>query len=602
MTDVVETVPRTIAELPLFAAGRFSKADLVARCRADGAAVQSGRQLADAVRDLSLGLTALGVAAGDRVALLSESRPEWLLADFAILAAGAVTTPIYPTLPMEDVAFILADSGAALAIVSTVEQLGKVRAAALSAPALRQIVLMDGPGDATGGVPVFSLEEVSSRGHQRIVDGWGIAREFQDTIRRVRPDDLATIIYTSGTTGMPRGVMLTHGNLTANLAGILQVLTLTEQDTALSFLPLSHAFERMVAYVFLTTGVSMYFADSLDTVARDLEAVRPTVMTGVPRVFEKLHARILERGRASSPVRRRLFEWAVGVARARGGRASSGAPLPAGVRASSAVADRLVFSKIRARLGGRLRFAVSGSAPLRVDLAEFFLGVGVPLLEGYGLTEMAPVISVTPLEAPRFGTVGPPLPNVEVAIATDGEILTRGPNLMRGYYNRPEETAAVVRDGWLHTGDIGSLDDHGYLRITDRKKDLLVTSGGKKIAPQPIEARLRAHALIAEAVLIGDRRHFAAAILLPDLPALGAALGADAERVRLRLEDPQVRTLFQQAVDAVNADLAQYERVKKFALLATEFTVAAGELTPTMKVKRRIVEERYRDLIDRLYA
>ncbi len=602
MTDVVETVPRTIAELPLFAAGRFSKADLVARCRADGAAVQSGRQLADAVRDLSLGLTALGVAAGDRVALLSESRPEWLLADFAILAAGAVTTPIYPTLPMEDVAFILADSGAALAIVSTVEQLGKVRAAALSAPALRQIVLMDGPGDATGGVPVFSLEEVSSRGHQRIVDGWGIAREFQDTIRRVRPDDLATIIYTSGTTGMPRGVMLTHGNLTANLAGILQVLTLTEQDTALSFLPLSHAFERMVAYVFLTTGVSMYFADSLDTVARDLEAVRPTVMTGVPRVFEKLHARILERGRASSPVRRRLFEWAVGVARARGGRASSGAPLPAGVRASSAVADRLVFSKIRARLGGRLRFAVSGSAPLRVDLAEFFHGVGVPLLEGYGLTEMAPVISVTPLEAPRFGTVGPPLPNVEVAIATDGEILTRGPNLMRGYYNRPEETAAVVRDGWLHTGDIGSLDDHGYLRITDRKKDLLVTSGGKKIAPQPIEARLRAHALIAEAVLIGDRRHFAAAILLPDLPALGAALGADAERVRLRLEDPQVRTLFQQAVDAVNADLAQYERVKKFALLATEFTVAAGELTPTMKVKRRIVEERYRDLIDRLYA
>ncbi len=602
MTDVVETVPRTIAELPLFAAGRFSKADLVARCRADGAAVQSGRQLADAVRDLSLGLTALGVAAGDRVALLSESRPEWLLADFAILAAGAVTTPIYPTLPMEDVAFILADSGAALAIVSTVEQLGKVRAAALSAPALRQIVLMDGPGDATGGVPVFSLEEVSSRGHQRIVDGWGIAREFQDTIRRVRPDDLATIIYTSGTTGMPRGVMLTHGNLTANLAGILQVLTLTEQDTALSFLPLSHAFERMVAYVFLTTGVSMYFADSLDTVSRDLEAVRPTVMTGVPRVFEKLHARILERGRASSPVRRRLFEWAVGVARARGGRASSGAPLPAGVRASSAVADRLVFSKIRARLGGRLRFAVSGSAPLRVDLAEFFHGVGVPLLEGYGLTEMAPVISVTPLEAPRFGTVGPPLPNVEVAIATDGEILTRGPNLMRGYYNRPEETAAVVRDGWLHTGDIGSLDDHGYLRITDRKKDLLVTSGGKKIAPQPIEARLRAHALIAEAVLIGDRRHFAAAILLPDLPALGAALGADAERVRLRLEDPQVRTLFQQAVDAVNADLAQYERVKKFALLATEFTVAAGELTPTMKVKRRIVEERYRDLIDRLYA
>jgi long-chain acyl-CoA synthetase len=602
MSDTLQTAPRTIAELPFFAAGRYSKADLVACCRADGAAVLSGRQLADAVRDLSLGLAALGLTAGDRVALLSESRPEWLIADFAILAAGAITTPVYPTLPVEDVAFILADSGATIAVVSTADQLAKVLAAVPSAPALQQIVIMDGPGASTGRLPVFTLADVSSRGHQRIVDGWGIAREFQDAVRRVRPEDLATIIYTSGTTGNPRGVMLTHGNLTSNLTGVLQVLALSEQDAALSFLPLSHAFERMVAYVYLTTGVSMYFAESIDTVARDLESVRPTVMTGVPRVFEKLHARILERGRSGAPLRRRLFEWAVGVARERGRWGSSGAPLPARLRLASAVADRLVFSKIRRRLGGRLRFAVSGSAPLRVDLAEFFHGVGLPLLEGYGLTETSPVISVAPLDAPRFGTVGPPLPNVEVSIAQDGEILMRGPNLMRGYYNRPEETAAVVRDGWLHTGDIGSLDEHGYLRITDRKKELLVTSGGKKIAPQPIEARLRAHALIAEAVLIGDRRHFAAAILLPDLPALAAALGADAERARARLEDPHVRGLFQQAVDAVNADLAQFERVKKFALLATEFTVAAGELTPTMKVKRRIVEERYRDVIERLYA
>jgi long-chain acyl-CoA synthetase len=245
---------------------------------------------------------------------------------------------------------------------------------------------------------------------------------------------------------------------------------------------------------------------------------------------------------------------------------------------------------------------VSGSAPLRADLAEFFSGVGVPVIEGYGMTEMAPVISVAPLHVPRFGTVGPPLANVEVSIASDGEILTRGPNLMRGYYNRPEETAAAICDGWLHTGDIGSLDPQGYLRITDRKKDLLVTSGGKNIAPQPIEARLRAHPLIAEAVLIGDRRHFAAALLLPDLPALGAALGADEHSIRARLGDPQVHALFQRVVDAVNAELAHYERVRKFAVLPVEFTIAAGELTPTMKVKRRIVEERYRDVIDRLYA
>jgi long-chain acyl-CoA synthetase len=574
----------------------------VARCHEGGAVRTSARQLADDVRDLSLGLSSLGLAAGDRVALLAESRPEWLLADLAILAAGGVTTPIYSTLPADDVRFILQDSGATIAVVSTADQLAKAQAAAPSAPALRQVVVMDGASDHTRGLPVTSLAEVSARGHQRIVDGWGVAREFQEATRRIRPDDLATIIYTSGTTGDPRGVMLTHGNLTANIAGVLQVLDLSEQDSALSFLPLSHAFERLVAYVYLSTGVSIYFAESLETVARDLGTVRPTVMTGVPRVFEKLHARILERGASASPIRRRLFHWALGVAAERGRRLPAGGSLPWSTRLASAVADRLVFAKIRERLGGRLRFAVSGSAPLRADLAEFFYGVGLPLLEGYGLTETAPVVSVTPLAAPRFGTVGPPLPNVEIAIAADGEILTRGPNLMRGYYNRPEETAAAVSGGWFRTGDIGSLDERGYLRITDRKKELLVTSGGKKIAPQPIEARLRADALIAEAVLVGDRRHFASALLLPDLAALGAALGIDADGARTRLDEPHVQRLFQRAIDAVNRDLAQFERVKKFALVPTEFTIAAGELTPTIKVKRRIVEAKYRDLIERLYA
>ena len=601
-SDSVQGLPRTIAELPSFAAGRFPKPDLVARCHADGATPIGARAFADAVRDASLGLSALGLAGGDRVALLSESRPDWLLADLAVLARGAVTTPIYPTLPVDDVRFILADSGAAMAVVSTDEQLQKVLAAARDAPALRQVIVMDGSSDAAGPLPVLSLADLGARGHRSIVDGWGVAREFQEGIGRVRPEDLATIIYTSGTTGTPRGVMLTHANLVANIAGVLDRLDLGEHDVALSFLPLSHAFERIVAYVYLSTGVSMYFAESVDTIARDLLAVRPTVMSGVPRVFEKLHARIFERGRGASAVRRRIFEWAVALAAERGHRASAGRPLSAMQRAALPLADRLVFAKIRERLGGRVRFAVSGSAPLRVDLAEFFFGIGVPVLEGYGLTEMAPVISVAPLDAPRFGTVGPPLRNVEVRIAEDGEILARGPNLMLGYYNRPEDTAGVIRDGWLHTGDIGALDEQGYLRITDRKKELLVTSGGKKIAPQPIEARLRAHALIAEAVLVGDRRHFAAALLLPDLPALCAALGADEQSARARLDDPQIQALYQRAVDAVNADLAQFERVRKFALVAAEFTVAAGELTPTMKVKRRIVEEKYRDLIERLYA
>jgi long-chain acyl-CoA synthetase len=601
MTDAIQRVPGTIAELPFFAAGRFPKADLVARCRAEGPALIAGREFADAVRDTSLGLSALGMTRGERVAILSESRPEWLIADLAVLSAGGVTTPIYPTLPVEDVRFILADSGAALAVVSTAEQLRKALDAAASVPSLRQIIVMDGPSQPDGSPPVRSMGELAARGHQRLVDGWGVAREFQDSIRGIAPRDLATIIYTSGTTGVPRGVMLTHGNLTANIAGVLQRLELGPGDTALSFLPLSHAFERLVAYVYLTTGVSMYFAESIETIARDLLTVRPTVMSGVPRVFEKLHARILERGRSASPVRRRLFEWAIGLAADRG-RDMAGASHAARRSVSFRVADHLVFSKIRERLGGRVRYAVSGSAPLRVDLAEFFYGIGVPVLEGYGTTEMAPVISVAPLDAPRLGTVGPPLPNVEVRIAEDGEILARGPNLMRGYYNRPDDTLLAIRHGWLHTGDIGAIDEAGYLRITDRKKDLLVTSGGKKIAPQPIEARLRSHALIAEAVLVGDRRHFAAALLLPNLPALGALLGGDERSARARLQDPDVRGLYQQAIDAVNAELAQFERVRKFALLSAEFTIAAGELTPTMKVKRRIVEEKYRDVIERLYA
>ncbi len=600
MTDDVQTAPRTIAELAFFAAGRFPKADLVARCHEGGAVRTSARELADRVRDTSLGLSALGKAAGDRVAILAESRPEWLIADLAVLAGGAVTAPIYATLPAQEVAFILRDSGASFAVVSTAEQLDKLLAAA-PGTALRHIVVMDAATDATRPIPVISLHDLAALGHQRIVDGWGVAREFQARARQVRPEDLATIIYTSGTTGDPRGVMLTHGSLTANIAGVLQVLELGEQDAALSFLPLSHAFERLVSYVYLSTGVSMYFAESIETVARDLGTVRPTVMTGVPRVFEKLHARILERGASASPLRRRIFTWAVRVAADRGRRLPRGAPLSLTDRLASAAADRLVFAKIRERLGGRLRFAVSGSAPLRADIAEFFYGIGLPLLEGYGLTETAPVVSVTPLAAPRFGAVGPPLPNVEVKVAPDGEILTRGPNLMLGYYNRPEETAAVMREGWFHTGDIGSLDERGYLRITDRKKELLVTSGGKKIAPQPIEARLRADVLVAEAVLIGDRRHYATALLLPDLQALAAALGIDVDRARGRLDDPQVRGLFQRAVDAVNADLAQFERIKKFALVPTEFTIAAGELTPTLKVKRRVVELRYRDVIEQLY-
>jgi long-chain acyl-CoA synthetase len=594
--ETVSGLPPTIAQLPFFAGGRFPKPDLLGQCGPDGVVYTSGRELTDRVRDLSLGLSALGMSRGDRVALLSENRPEWLLSDLATQAAGAVTIPIYPTLSDEQVAFILRDSGAAIAIASTPLQVEKLLAARPHVPDLTAIVVME----ATAGDADRTFDEVAQLGHSRIVDGWGVAREFHDRARSVQADDLATIIYTSGTTGEPKGVMLTHGNLMANIAGVRAVLDLGPEDVGLSFLPLCHAFERLVAYFYLVHGVSIVFAESFNTIARDLQMVRPTVTTGVPRVFEKLHDRVIAKGLEASGLKRRIFQRAVQLASVRGRLLESGRPLSPWLRLQAAVADRLVYRRVREVMGGRLRFAVSGGAPLRPEIGRFFFGVGIPLIEGYGLTETAPVLTVMPLDAIRFGTVGRPLPNVELRIADDGEVLARGPNVMVGYFGRPDETAQVLRDGWFHTGDVGSVDEDGYLRITDRKKELIVTSGGKNIAPQPIEGALRAHPLIAEAVVIGEQRAFLALLIVPDLAALQGRFpdARDAASLQGRQE---ITAAFQEAVDAINARLAQFERIRRFALLPREFSIEAGELTPTLKVKRRVVEERYRDQIEGLY-
>jgi long-chain acyl-CoA synthetase len=608
-TDVgsASHLPPTIAELPFLVGGRFPKADLLGQCRDGRIAHVTGQEVLERVRDLSLGLSACGMRAGDRVALVSESRPEWLLADLAILAAGAVTTPIYPTLPDEQLAFILRDSDASLAIVSTARRLKAVAAAAERLPALRTIVVMDPPpGAMTAPVPVVTLEQVAERGHQRILDGWGVAREFRDVARGVAPTDLATVVYTSGTTGEPKGVMLTHGNLAANLADICEALPFDDTDVALSVLPLCHSFERMVAYVYLARGVSMVFAQSPETLARDLAVVRPTLMTGVPRVFEKLRARVLERGRDAGGLTRAVFEWAMQVAATSGRQMAAGGSVGGWPGVKRRLADRLVFRTVRDGLGGRLRFAVSGGAPLHPRLGEWFSGLGVPILEGYGLTETAPVLTVMRLGAVRFGTVGRALAHVDLRLAEDGEILARGPNVMAGYYKRPAETAAVLREGWFHTGDVGSIDADGYLAITDRKKDLIVTSGGKKIAPQPIERELSAHALVAEAVVVGEERHFPVALLVPDFVELSrhvaAAPPASLAEAQILVERPEVIALFQTVVDALNARLAQFERIKKFAILPQELTSGAGELTPTLKVKRGVVEQKYRQVIDRLYG
>jgi len=604
----IADVPATVAELAFFAGGRHPRPDLLGRCSAGGIEYVSGRELVDRVRDVSLGLMALGLRAGDRVAILSESRPEWLVADLAVLAAGAITTPLYPTLSAEQTGVILEDSGASVAVVSNAAQLEKLLAARSVAPALRTAVVIDPAGvdRAAAPIPVLDLGDVAARGHQKIVDGWGVARAFQDTAKRVRPSDPATLIYTSGTTATPKGVTLTHANLVANIAGIRAVLRLDEADTALSFLPLCHAFERMVAYVYLVSGVSMIFAESIDSVPRDLLKVRPTIMTGVPRVFEKLLEKIHATGRAQRGVRRAIFEWSLGVASRRGARlADGGRRSPAG-DLEARIADALVLRRVREGLGGRLRFAVSGGAPLRPEIGQFFYGAGVPILEGYGLTETSPVVCVMPLERIRFGTVGPPLPNVRVRVADDGEILVQGASVMTGYYRRPEDTAAVLHDGWFSTGDLGALDAAGYLKITGRKKEILVTSGGKKIVPEAVENALRAQPPIEEAVVIAEQRKFASALIVPRIARLcqelGCARPADRAAREALLARPEVRARLQAAVDAVNAHLAQFERVRKFEVLADEFSQATGELTPTLKVKRRVVEEKYRDAIERMYA
>ena len=598
---------KTLAALPFHFVGRHPKPALMRRCRGDAVEELSTQEFFDRIRDCSLGLGALGVGPGDRVAILSDSRPEWVIADLAALTAGAVTAPIYPTLPEAQVRYILADSGARVVVVADETQARKVRAVWDELPELSAMVIMDPAADAAGeesvsGHEELSLEEATDRGHRRLMTEDGLGREYKERATAITPDQLATIIYTSGTTGEPKGVMLSHGNVASNVMDGGSVVRVDSEDAALSFLPLSHAFERAVVFLYLYNGVTVTFAESLDTIARDLGAVRPTVMTGVPRVYEKFNARVLEAVAGAPAIRRRLFHWAVGVGQRRARAELAGGSASLSTRLQHGLADRLVLSKVRGRLGGRLRFVVSGSAPLSTPIAEFFFAIGIRVVEGYGLTETSPTLTVNPLERPKLGTVGPSLPSVELRIADDGEVLARGPNVMQGYYGKPEATAEVMREGWFCTGDIGSLDSDGYLTILDRKKELIVTAGGKNIAPNPIEAELKRSPLVAEAVLIGDRRPYVAALIVPDFAALGARIAVEGASREEIVERADVVELFDDVVENVNAGLARHEQIKRSALLPAEFGIATGELTPTLKVKRRVVVQRWSDAIERLYA
>lgn len=588
MPEPGSTALSTLADV-FFAIVRRGKPRVMMQREAIDWIAISSQELYRGVCGVARALQSWGVVKGDCVAILSENRPEWSIADFASLLLGVVTVPVYSTLTDQQTAYILSDSGARVVFVSSDKQLAKVLAIR-DQTALEKIVVMDGVETAHA----FHMERLMKEGPTE--------RDFtiERTASAIAPDDLATIIYTSGTTGTPKGAMLSHGNLASNIACSLQGFDIEAEDVAISFLPLSHVTARHVDFAMLYHGVTLAYCPFIDQLPRALQEVKPTIFVAVPRVYEKIYNQVAQK--TKSFPKSAIYRWAVSV-----GRRYRDDTL-AGRRPSALswrVADRVVFSQVRAGVGARVRVYISGGAPLGRELAEWYADIGIRIHEGYGLTETSPVIAVNTPNEHRLGTVGKPLSNVKVRIAEDGELLVRGPSVFKQYWNRPEETRAVFSEGWFKTGDIGRLDADGFLTITDRKKDLIKTSGGKFIAPQPIENSLKHNALISEAVVVGDKRKFPAVLLVPYFPLLEdwARQNQIAFTGREQLvANPRVQALYQGIVADLNQTLARFEKLKKVAIIAEEFTADNGLLTASMKLRRRAVEERYRREIDHLYS
>jgi long-chain acyl-CoA synthetase len=550
---------------------------------------------------IAAGLYSLGLRHGDRLAILSDSRVEWTLTDAGCIFAGVIDVPIYPTLSPSQVRYILNDSGASVLVLANREKFEELAEVLQECSQVRQVIVFDANG--VSGLNVLTLEQLEAKGQQLQVE----RPELLDQLAsETTPDDLATIIYTSGTTGEPKGVMLTHSNVVSNLIDSSGHLAFGKHDSALSVLPLSHVFERQAMYMYLHQGMSVYFAESLQTIGPNLREVRPTILVGVPRIFEKIYERIRERAAENGKIGIALLAWSVKVAREYAEYSVVHRTVPMWLKLRHALAVKLMFSKWRQAFGGRIRLLLSGGAALPEDLAYIYIGAGIPIIQGYGLTETSPVITTSELDNLRVGTVGRPIPNVEIRIATDGEIETRGPNVMRGYYNRPDETRAVfTSDGWFKTGDIGTIDSEGFLRITDRKKELFKTSGGKYISPQPIEQAIKGSRFVSQVVLIGDGRKFAAALIVPaweQVDSYARLKGIAPTNRRDLCHNPRIINLFERQIEGLTPDLARYEKIKAIALLENEFTIEGGELTPTMKVKRRVINEKYRAVIDEIYG
>ncbi len=556
----------------------------------------------DTVRHFSTGMRVLGMKPGDRVAILSENRPEWSMTDFAALCGGGVTVPIYPTLLGWQIEYIVNDSGSVAVIASNEEQLNKLLEIRSHTPCVHHIIVCDPPATLPDGVMTF--KDVVAKGKVE-EEQHGRAR-FDELRAKPVAADLATLVYTSGTTGNPKGAMLSHGNITSNVIAGVGIMPIHPGDVALSILPLSHILERTADFAYYYVGACVAYAESVLKVGDNLQEIRPDVFAGVPRLFEKMRVRIMDNVAAAPKIRQKIFFWALDIAAKRLPYIIERKPMPGGLALKSAIADKLVFGKITDKLGGKVRFVLSGGAPLSADLAAFFIGAGVEILEGYGLTETSPVISLNRLDKRRLGTVGPLISGVEVRIAADGEILTRGPHVMLGYFNNPEATAqAIDKDGWFYTGDIGEIDSDGFLKITDRKKDIIINAYGKNIAPQPLEALLKSSPYIGTPVLIGDRRKYLSALIVPnfeklerDAQGLGIAFQSREELVA----NSQVLGLIQTEIDRFNKNLDRQEKIRRFALLSRDFTIEDDEVTPSLKVKRKNIDTKYKSIIDQMYV
>lgn len=590
-------MPKNLCELFWDSIKTYPKENLMLEKQEGRYIYISSQEFGDRVRYFSYGLYELGVRAGDKVAIISETRSDWTMADLAISCLGGVVVPIYTTLTPPQMKYIINDSDAKVVIWSCDEIWQKLNEIKKEITRVDHFITFE-PQAPEGA---FSRDQIIESGKKSASKNPTL---LEKSYALIKPDDIFTIMYTSGTTGPPKGVMLTHNNLISNAVAVASLLPIGPDDIAFSWLPLSHSFGRLASMLYFHVGCSVAYAESMDTLIDNMIEAKPTVMPSAPRLFEKFYAAVMESVLAGSAVKKKIFFWALKVGKKHALFKIQDLPVPASLEVRRKLAHKLVFAKILAETGGNFRFCISGAAPLAKDIGEFFYAIGFPILEGYGLTETSPAVTVNTFEDLKFGTVGKPIPEVEVKIAEDGEILTKGPHIMKGYYKDEEATQEVLKNEWFYTGDIGHIDEDGFVVITDRKKDIIVTSGGKNIAPQPVENTLRMNKYILNVVLIGDKRSYITALIVPEfehLKKIAASKNISYKGLSDLCMHEEIISFYLKEIDAMTADLARYEKIKKITLLDRDFEIEKGEITPTLKVKRKFISEKYKDVIDSMY-